>query len=86
MDTSDFVELGAGLALGGMMSRAIGNAFTNALDAHTSIKVIAVPQTRAEIQMLLDKLDVQLANGKMSEATYKTLTAKWEKRLNEISS
>lgn len=46
MDTSDFVELGAGLALGGMMSRAIGNAFTNALDAHTSIKVIAVPQTR----------------------------------------
>lgn len=84
MDTSDFVELGAGLALGGMMSRSIGNAFTDAIDARTSLNAIVVPQTRAEIQTLLDKLDVRLANGEISEAIYKTLIAKWQARLQEI--
>ncbi len=85
MDTSDFIEFGAGLGLGGIMSRTIGNAFTDALDARTSMSALTIPQTRAEIQTLLDKLDVRLANGGISEALYKTLVAKWEKRLAEAS-
>jgi hypothetical protein len=83
MDTSDFVGLGAGLALGGMMSRSIGNAFTEAMDAHSGMRVLTVPQTGAEIETLLDKLDVRLANGEISEAVYRTVTAKWQARLQK---
>ncbi len=85
MDNSDFIELGAGLALGGMMSRSIGAAFTDAIDSRASISALTVPQTRADIQTLLDKLDVRLANGEISEAIYKTLTAKWQARLQETT-
>jgi hypothetical protein len=84
MDTSDFLKFGAGLALGGMMTRAIGGAFLNAMDARTSMSVLTTPQTRTEIQQLLDKLDVRLANGEISEAVYKIVKEKWEKRLREI--
>ncbi len=85
MDTSDFIEFGAGLGLGTVLSRSIGNAFTDALDARTSISALTIPQTRADIQTLLDKLDVRLANREISEATYKTVKEKWEKRLAEAA-
>lgn len=84
MDTSDFIKFGAGLALGGMMSRAIGGAFMNAIDVRASMGALTAPQTRAEIQALLDKLDMRLANGEISEAIYKTLTDKWQKRLDAM--
>lgn len=84
MDFSDYAEFGAGLALGGIMSRSIGNAFTEAIDAHSSMRALTVPQTRAEIQTLLDKLDVRLVNGEISEAVYGTITAKWQARLDQI--
>jgi hypothetical protein len=84
MNTSDYVNLGAGLVLGGMMSRTIGNAFTDALDARTSMNVVTIPVTAAEIQTLLDKLDVRLANGQLSEALYNTLTLKWQARLQAL--
>lgn len=85
MDTSDFVEFGAGLAFGGIMTRTIGGALASGIDAQTSMRALTVPQTRAEIQLLLDKLDVRLANGEISEAIYKTLTEKWEKRLAQTT-
>ncbi len=81
MDTSDWVELGAGLSLGAMMSRSLSYAFADAVDARTSIGAFAVPQTRAEIQALLDKLDVRLANGEICEAVYKSVSDKWQQRL-----
>lgn len=84
MDGSDFIELGAGFALGGMMARSMSGALANAMDTRTSMNALTVPQTRAEIQTLLDKLDVRLADGEISEATYKTLTAKWQARLLAI--
>lgn len=84
MDTSDYVELGAGLALGNMMGRSIGNAFTDALDARTAINILIVPQTASEIQTLLDKLDVRLANGEISETVYQTITTKWQARLQAL--
>jgi hypothetical protein len=81
MDSSDFIELGAGLALGAQMTHRLGGVLNDAIDSRSATAVITVPQTRAEIQSLLDLLDVRLANGGISEATYKTLVAKWESRL-----
>jgi membrane protease subunit (stomatin/prohibitin family) len=46
--------------------------------------VSANPQTKAEIQALLDSLDMQLATGKLSEEAYNRLTEKWQKRLSEL--
>lgn len=44
----------------------------------------ANPQTKEEIQALLDNLDMQLASGKISETAYSTLVAKWQKRLDAL--
>jgi membrane protease subunit (stomatin/prohibitin family) len=44
----------------------------------------ANPQTKAEVQALLDNLDVKLASGEISEAIYNKLSAKWEARLKEL--
>jgi hypothetical protein len=84
MDSSDWLELGAGFGMGTAMSRAIGSSFTNAIDARASVQILSVPQTRQEIQSLLDKLDVRLANGEISEATYIQVTAKWQARLQNL--
>jgi membrane protease subunit (stomatin/prohibitin family) len=45
----------------------------------------ANPQTRAEVQALLDQLDAKLASGELSEAVYLRLSDKWQKRLDEMS-
>lgn len=45
----------------------------------------ANPQTKEEIQTLLDNLDMQLASGKISETAYNALVAKWQKRLESLS-
>jgi membrane protease subunit (stomatin/prohibitin family) len=42
----------------------------------------AAPQTREEIQAILDSLDMRFANGEISEAVYTRLVAKWEAKLN----
>ena len=83
MDSSDWLELGAGLGMGMTMSSALGESFANAIDARASMNALTVPQTEQEIQTLLDKLDVRLANGELSEALYKTLTTKWNARLEQ---
>jgi membrane protease subunit (stomatin/prohibitin family) len=44
----------------------------------------AVPQTREELEAALDKLDMQLANGAISEATYNRLAEKLQARLNSM--
>ncbi|MDL1897389.1 hypothetical protein FBQ82_14075 [Anaerolineae bacterium CFX7] len=81
---SDWLELGAGFGMGLTMSAALGNSFINAIDARASMNALTVPQTRAEIQTLLDKLDVRLANGEISETTYRRVSAKWQTRLDNI--
>jgi regulator of protease activity HflC (stomatin/prohibitin superfamily) len=40
--------------------------------------------TPEKIQQTLDNLDMQLAEGKLSEATYNLLKAKWENKLREL--
>ena len=69
--------------MGTMMSRAIGESFANAIDTRTGMNALTVPQTEQEIQNLLDKLDVRLANGELSEPLYHALTAKWNTRLEQ---
>lgn len=44
------------------------------------------PQTKAEVQALLDQLDAKLVSGEISEAVYNRLVEKWTARLNELTS
>ncbi len=44
----------------------------------------ANPQTKAEIQALIDGLDAKLVSGEISEAVYNRLADKWQKRLDEM--
>jgi membrane protease subunit (stomatin/prohibitin family) len=44
----------------------------------------ANPTTKAEAQALLDNLDMKLANGEISESTYKMLSEKWQKRMDDM--
>jgi membrane protease subunit (stomatin/prohibitin family) len=46
----------------------------------------ANPTTKAEIQAMIDSLDMKLANGEISEEVYKKLSAKWEERLKALGS
>jgi membrane protease subunit (stomatin/prohibitin family) len=43
------------------------------------------PQTKQEVQALLDALDAKLASGEISESVYNRLVEKWQKRLEEMS-
>lgn len=40
--------------------------------------------TAEQIEVLLDKLDLRLVNGEITEATYKQLAQRWETRLKEL--
>jgi len=42
--------------------------------------------TATDIQTMLDQLDVRLATGQISEATYERLVARWEARLKDVNS
>lgn len=44
----------------------------------------ANPTTKEEVQALLDNLDMKLANGQISEDTYKMLSAKWQEKLKSM--
>jgi regulator of protease activity HflC (stomatin/prohibitin superfamily) len=55
-----------------------------ALPAASPIPSTDAPLTRDQIQKTIDGLDQQLAEGKISEATYQRLVAKWEKKLAEL--
>lgn len=44
----------------------------------------ANPQTKAEVQALLDSLDARFASGEISEAAYTRLVDKWTQRLQEL--
>lgn len=42
------------------------------------------PQTKEEIQALIDNLDAKLMSGEISEATYQKLVDKWQQRLDSM--
>lgn len=84
------VEVGAGLGMGAMMAGALGDALRN--PASSSVQggggggggASAVPQTPQQVQQMLDNLDMRFANGEISEATYKDLSTKWQKKLQDM--
>lgn len=42
------------------------------------------PQTKEQVQALIDQLDMKLASGEISEAIYNKLVAKWQERLDKM--
>ena len=87
------VGFGAGIGLGGVLAQQMGQAFASGQQAppQTSSPAPATsaasanPQTSAEVQALLDNLDLRLANGQINEDTYNRLYARWEAKLKEMS-
>jgi membrane protease subunit (stomatin/prohibitin family) len=43
------------------------------------------PQTRTEVQAMIDALDMRFANGEISEAAYNKLVEKWQQKLDGMS-
>jgi membrane protease subunit (stomatin/prohibitin family) len=80
------VGIGAGLGLGQMMAGAFQQQQQQQQQSQPSAGESGgkTPQTREEINALLDNLDVRLANGEISEAAYERLVAKWKARLDEM--
>jgi membrane protease subunit (stomatin/prohibitin family) len=65
-----------------MMQNQQGNKAPEAAPAASA--AAPNPTTKAEVQALLDQLDMKLANGEISETVYAKLSAKWEARLKEL--
>jgi membrane protease subunit (stomatin/prohibitin family) len=78
------VGLGAGVGMGQAMASMLSQQ-QPAQQSASEPAVPATPQTRADIQEMLDNLDMRLASGEISEAVYERLSAKWQQRLDEMS-
>lgn len=79
------VGLGAGIGLGAQMAGMMGQAFQSSQQQSASgAGASTAPQTKEQVQQLLDNLDMRFSNGQISEDTYKQLTAKWQARLKEM--
>jgi len=77
--------IGMGAGLGGMIAQAMASAQQQPQQQAPAAPAAPVaPTTKAEIQTLLDNLDMRLANGEISESIYEKLTAKWQKRLDDM--
>jgi membrane protease subunit (stomatin/prohibitin family) len=78
------VGLGAGIGLGAQLAGMMGQAFQSGQQQAGPAAAASTPQTKEQIQQMLDNLDLRFANGQISEETYKSLAAKWQERLKEI--
>jgi len=78
--------LGAGVGMGTAMAQMMAQAMQQPgqQQAPAAPAAAATPTTAAEIQATLDNLDMRLASGEISEATYNKLYTKWEARLKEL--
>ncbi len=83
--TATGVGVGAGLGMGAVMAGTLGDAMRNPASSNVQggggSGAAGTPQTPAQIQAMLDNLDMRFANGEISEETYKNMTAKWQERL-----
>lgn len=86
------MELGAGLGLGAAMAQMVSQATRPAEPAAPAAPAApttpaappANPTTPAEIQAMLDNLDMRLASGELSESVYERLHDRWEQRLKDL--
>lgn len=76
--------IGMGAGLGGIIAQAMQGAMQPQQQAPAGSSAPATPKTRAEVQALLDNLDLRLANGEISEKIYERLVDKWTKRLDDL--
>ncbi len=76
--------LGMGMGMAQMIASALGTAQQQQAPAQQAPAAPKAPKTAEEIRELLDSLDMQLASGQISEATYQRLVEKWQKRLEEL--
>jgi membrane protease subunit (stomatin/prohibitin family) len=68
-----------------MMNQMMNQQQSQAAPPPTASSVASAnPQTKEEIQALIDSLDQKLASGEISEAIYNRLTAKWQERLDSM--
>jgi len=78
------VGLGAGIGMGATMAQMLTQSMQQPGGQPAQPAAPVVPKTAAEIQATLDNLDMRLAAGEISEATYNKLYAKWEARLKDL--
>ena len=81
---SGMAGTGVGLGAGVGMGQALASAFQQP-QKEASSDVPRSPQSRDEVQALIDNLDMRLANGEISESAYERLVEKWQKRLDDLS-
>ena len=79
-------QLGAGLGMGMTMAQMMAQGMQQGgqQQAAPAAAAPAAPQTAADVQATLDNLDMRLAAGEISEATYDKLYKKWEAKLKEL--
>jgi membrane protease subunit (stomatin/prohibitin family) len=82
---SGMAGTGVGLGAGVGMGQALAGAFQQPQQGSKQESVPRSPQTRDEVQALIDNLDMRLASGELSEKAYEKLLEKWQKRLDELS-
>jgi membrane protease subunit (stomatin/prohibitin family) len=80
------VGLGAGAAMGMSMAQMMGQAMQQQPQQQQQPQAAApaTPQTAADVQAMLDNLDMRLAAGEISESVYEKLYSKWEQKLKEM--
>jgi membrane protease subunit (stomatin/prohibitin family) len=81
---SGMAGTGVGLGAGVGMGQALAGAFQQPQQEAKPDSAPRSPQTRDEVQALIDNLDMRLASGELSESAYEKLMAKWQKRLDEM--
>ncbi len=80
-------QLGAGLGMGMTMAQMMAQGMQQPQQQapqQAAPAASATPTTAAEVQATLDNLDMRLAAGEISEATYNKLYTKWEAKLKEL--
>jgi membrane protease subunit (stomatin/prohibitin family) len=77
--------LGAGMGIGQAMAGAMQSGFAKPTPQAADAGKSDAPPTKASIQTALTNLDIRLANGDISEATYTKLRANLEKALGDAA-
>ena len=82
------VGLGAGAGMGMAMAQMMGQAMQQPQQQQQQQQQQAAgpatPQSAADIQAMLDNLDMRLASGELSEDLYNKLYSKWESKLEDM--
>ncbi|GIL09247.1 MAG: hypothetical protein BroJett033_7580 [Chloroflexota bacterium] len=67
-----------------MMQQMMQNQQPGAQQAAAPAATAQAPQTKEQIQAMIDSLDMKLASGEISEENYNRLVAKWQERLSQL--